>query len=153
MFTQPVSMKVTEKQFEEDLEQPLINLGYRMVATTKNKNNMEKNEFAKGFAEWIRDEEYYNNGTVWFKHSNIEMPQYTIDQLLEQYIHSLLNNKYTMTQEQKAEEYDILVKEIKRLQEKYDENGYDSSPIIMLSRIENHIDFIIEYYRTQTQEP
>jgi len=49
----------------------------------------ERNEFAKGFAEWIRDEEYYNNGTVWFKHSNIEMPQYTIDQLLEQYIQSL----------------------------------------------------------------
>jgi hypothetical protein len=30
MFTQPVSMKVTEKQFEEDLKQPLINLGYKI---------------------------------------------------------------------------------------------------------------------------
>jgi hypothetical protein len=32
MFTQPVSMKVTEKQFEKDLKQPLINLEYRVVA-------------------------------------------------------------------------------------------------------------------------
>jgi hypothetical protein len=30
MFTQPVSMRVSEKQFEEDLRQPLIDLGYRM---------------------------------------------------------------------------------------------------------------------------
>ena len=42
------------------------------------------------------------------------------------------------------EKYDELCKEITRLQKKYDENGYDCSPIIKLQRIEQHIDMAIE---------
>jgi hypothetical protein len=42
------------------------------------------------------------------------------------------------------EKYDELCKEITRLQEKYDENGYDCSPMIKLQRIEQHIDMAIE---------
>ena len=38
------------------------------------------------------------------------------------------------------EKYDELCKEITRLQEKYDENGYDCSPMIKLQRIEQHVD-------------
>lgn len=37
-------------------------------------------------------------------------------------------------------------KEITRLQEKYDENGYDCPPIIKLQRIEAHIDSVIDTY-------
>ena len=42
------------------------------------------------------------------------------------------------------EKYDELCKEITRLQEKYDENGYDCSPMIKLQRIEQHVDMAIE---------
>ena len=44
------------------------------------------------------------------------------------------------------EKYDELCKEITRLQEKYDENGYDCSPMIKLQRMEQHIDATINYY-------
>lgn len=40
--------------------------------------------------------------------------------------------------------YEELRKEITRLQEKYDENGYDHSPIMKLQRIEQHIDAILK---------
>ena len=42
------------------------------------------------------------------------------------------------------EKYDELCKEITRLQEKYDENGYDCSPMIKLQRIEQHVNMAIE---------
>ena len=42
--------------------------------------------------------------------------------------------------------YDELCKEIKRLQEKYDENGYDLPPMIQLKRIENYIDSTLSIY-------
>ena len=42
------------------------------------------------------------------------------------------------------EKYDNLCKEITRLQEKYDENGYDCSPTIKLQRMEQHIDSVID---------
>ena len=42
------------------------------------------------------------------------------------------------------EKYDELCKEITRLQEKYDENGYDCSPMIKLQRIKQHVDMAIE---------
>jgi hypothetical protein len=45
------------------------------------------------------------------------------------------------------EKYDELCKEITRLQEKYDENGYDCSPMIKLQRIEQHVDMAIDIYR------
>ena len=45
------------------------------------------------------------------------------------------------------EKYDELCKEITRLQEKYDENGYDCSSIIKLQRIEQHVDMAIDIYR------
>jgi hypothetical protein len=45
------------------------------------------------------------------------------------------------------EKYDELCKEITRLQEKYDENGYDYSPMIKLQRIEQHVDMAIDIYR------
>ncbi len=41
------------------------------------------------------------------------------------------------------EKYDELRKEITRLQEKYDENGYDFSPMVKLQRIEQHVDYLI----------
>lgn len=44
------------------------------------------------------------------------------------------------------EKYDELVKEITRLQEKYDENGYSCSPIIKLQRIEATVDSVIKHY-------
>ena len=44
------------------------------------------------------------------------------------------------------EKYDELCKEITRLQEKYDENGYDCSPIIKLQRIEATVDSVIKHY-------
>lgn len=40
------------------------------------------------------------------------------------------------------EKYDELRKEITRLQEKYDENGYDFSPMVKLQRIEQHVDYL-----------
>jgi len=46
------------------------------------------------------------------------------------------------------EKYDALCKEITRLQEKYDENGYDVSPLIKLQRIESHVDSVIGFYYT-----
>lgn len=45
------------------------------------------------------------------------------------------------------EEYDNVVSEITRLQEKYDENGYDCPPLIKLQRMEQHIDSAIEQYK------
>lgn len=39
-----------------------------------------------------------------------------------------------------------LLKEITRLQEKYDENGYDCSPIVKLQRIEQHIDTALKIW-------
>ena len=42
------------------------------------------------------------------------------------------------------EKYDELVKEITRLQEKYDENGYDYPPLLKLKRIEAHVDMTID---------
>jgi len=45
------------------------------------------------------------------------------------------------------EKYDELCKEITRLQEKYDENGYDCSTMIKLQRIEQHVDMAIDIYR------
>ena len=42
---------------------------------------------------------------------------------------------------------DDLCKEITRLQEKYDENGYDCSPLIKLQRIEQHVDMAIDNYK------
>lgn len=42
--------------------------------------------------------------------------------------------------------YDELCKEIKRLQEKYDENGYDLPPMIQLKRIENYVDSTLSIY-------
>ena len=42
------------------------------------------------------------------------------------------------------EKYDALVKEITRLQEKYDENGYDYPPMLKLQRIEAHVDMTID---------
>jgi ribosomal protein S15P/S13E len=47
------------------------------------------------------------------------------------------------------EKYDALCKEITRLQEKYDENGYDASPLIKLQRIESHIDSVINQYHKE----
>ena len=44
------------------------------------------------------------------------------------------------------EKYDELCKEITRLQEKYDENGYDCLPMIKLQRIEQHVDMAIDIY-------
>lgn len=44
--------------------------------------------------------------------------------------------------------YEELCKEITRLQEKYDENGYDCSPVIKLKRIESHFDCFIKSNRT-----
>jgi hypothetical protein len=44
------------------------------------------------------------------------------------------------------EKYDELCKEITRLQEKYDENGYDCSLMIKLQRIEQHVDMAIDIY-------
>jgi hypothetical protein len=52
--------------------------------------------------------------------------------------------------EQKDEpkdEYAELCKEITRLQEKYDENGYDCPPIIKLQRMEQHIDLAFENFK------
>ena len=45
-----------------------------------------------------------------------------------------------------AEKYDELCKEVTRLQEKYDENGYDCSPMIKLQRIEATVDSVIKHY-------
>ena len=45
-----------------------------------------------------------------------------------------------------SEEYKEICREITRLQEKYDENGYDSSPMIKLQRIEQHVDSTLKIY-------
>ena len=45
------------------------------------------------------------------------------------------------------EKYDDLCNEITRLQIKYDENGYECSPMIKLQRIEQHIDTTINIYK------
>lgn len=42
-------------------------------------------------------------------------------------------------------------KEITRLQEKYDENGYEANPLIKLQRIEQHIDLTFEIYKNLAQ--
>jgi hypothetical protein len=39
------------------------------------------------------------------------------------------------------------------LQEKYDENGYDCSPLIKLQRIESHVDLTIEMYKDMANKP
>jgi len=50
---------------------------------------------------------------------------------------------------EKAYEYDLLVEQITRLQEKYDENGYSYPPNIKLNRIEQHIDAAFEIYKNK----
>ncbi len=47
---------------------------------------------------------------------------------------------------ERAVEFDAVKKEITRLQEKYDENGYDCSPMIKLKRIESHVDMAFKIY-------
>ena len=50
------------------------------------------------------------------------------------------------------QQLDTLTSEIKRLQEKYDENGYDSPPTIQLQRIEQHVDSALKYWVQQLDE-
>ena len=47
------------------------------------------------------------------------------------------------------DKYNELCKEITRLQEKYDENGYDCSPMTKLQRIEQHVDGTIQILRNK----
>jgi len=44
------------------------------------------------------------------------------------------------------EKYDELCTAITKLQEQYDENGYDCSPIIKLQRIEQHFQMSIDIW-------
>ena len=50
------------------------------------------------------------------------------------------------------QELNTLTSEIKRFQEKYDENGYDCSNEIKLLRIENHIDFTLSFYHKEVTD-
>jgi len=50
------------------------------------------------------------------------------------------------------QQLNTLTSEIKRLQEKYDENGYDCSNEIKLLRIENHIDFTLSFYHKEVTD-
>lgn len=50
------------------------------------------------------------------------------------------------------EQYNKLCREVTRLQEKYDENGYDCSPIIKLQRMESHIDSGYNIYQEQVRQ-
>ena len=45
-----------------------------------------------------------------------------------------------------------LKSEITRLQEKYDENGYDFQPLIKLQRIEQHIDMALKILQAKSKE-
>lgn len=61
----------------------------------------------------------------------------------------LLNQVLGQLGEQKPDE---LEKEITRLQEKYDENGYDCTPLIKLLRIEQHVDLALGNFRKLLNE-
>ena len=50
------------------------------------------------------------------------------------------------------QQLNTLTSEIKRFQEKYDENGYDCSNEIKLLRIENHIDFTLSFYHKEVTD-
>jgi len=50
------------------------------------------------------------------------------------------------------QQLNTLTSEIKRLQEKYDENGYDCSNEIKLLRIENHIDSTLSFYHKEVTD-
>jgi len=50
------------------------------------------------------------------------------------------------------QQLNTLTSEIKRLQEKYDENGYDSPPTIQLQRIEQHVDSALGHWVQQLKE-
>jgi len=72
-----------------------------------------------------------------------------------------IDTLYGIMPEEMEEIYNINIKEepkqetleeaITRLQEKYDENGYDWSPIIKLQRIEQHVDMVINIYKEQVE--
>ena len=50
------------------------------------------------------------------------------------------------------QQLNTLTSEIKRFQEKYDENGYDCSNEIKLLRIENHIDSTLSFYHKEVTD-
>jgi cell division protein FtsB len=59
-------------------------------------------------------------------------------------INKLLTDRIDYSEQ--SSELTQLKAEITRLQEKYDENGYDVSPMIKLKRIESTIDSVIDTY-------
>src|SRR6478736_4306871 len=60
--------------------------------------------------------------------------------------------KIIESQEEDNKKFKELEIEITRLQEKYDENGYDANSIIKLSRMEDHIDSSFREYVAQKKK-
>ena len=77
------------------------------------------------------------------KERNGDPSMYDMIQLVEQ----LESDKFHLQQQ-----LNTLTSEIKRFQEKYDENGYDCSNEIKLLRIENHIDSTLSFYHKEVTD-
>lgn len=75
--------------------------------------------------------ELAEKGRIQIRYANILLKQYTSQQ---QAVDKELHDKIT------------------QLQEKYDENGYDCSPIIKLQRIESHIDAALKTYSDESSQ-
>lgn len=70
----------------------------------------------------------------------------SMDEMI-QLVEQLESDKFHLQQQ-----LNTLTSEIKRFQEKYDENGYDCSNEIKLLRIENHIDSTLSFYHKEVTD-